>query len=62
MSYFLNRRITFVTVLPGGGWGHDRFGAYNYPEENGLPGFVPKYNERWVIYNSGGHFQPLIKK
>ncbi|MCE8167788.1 MAG: hypothetical protein I3273_07770 [Candidatus Moeniiplasma glomeromycotorum] len=40
------------------------FQVYDYPNSETGEGsdFTPTYSEKWVVYNSGGHFQPLIKK
>jgi hypothetical protein len=63
MCFILKRPIGYVTVINTNSenWG-DKLGAQEYPRDGGLVFFTPDYPEKWVIYNSGNHFQPLIKK
>ena len=61
MAWILKRNITVVTYVPASSVAVlGEFGAWN--TEQLLTDFTPAYSENWVIYNSGGHFQPLIKK
>jgi hypothetical protein len=32
------------------------------PSSSHFNSIPDKYPEKWVVYNSGGHFQPLIEK
>ena len=60
----LKRNITLITAIPNADnyVQKDKFSAKNSEVLFTGAGFTPAHPERWVIYNSGGHFQPLIKK
>ena len=61
----LKRRLNLLSKAPNK---PEKYGAlagkfhcllHGYPENYLIS---PLYTETWTIYNSGGHYQPLIKK
>ena len=59
LAYALKRPI--VSIIKSKFY---KFQVYDYPNSQTGEGsdFIPVYPEKWVVYNSGGHYQPLIKK